>query len=531
MASKSERERQKQIQDKCQAILGQLLREEDNKYCVDCDAKGPRWASWNLGMFLCIRCAGIHRNLGVHISRVKSVNLDTWTPEQVACLQQMGNSKGRAVYEANLPDNFRRPQTDSSLEAFIRSKYEQKKYIAKEWVQPPMPPPAFDIEEDRKKDKDKKRPKAKASSSEVPGLAGAKVALPRPSASGQAVPTVVPVSASSQHTADLLGLDMSSSAAEPPAATAADDPFDEFLSASPVAVPAQQQKQQTTTVGDASAAKAEERAFFSQTAPAAETARNVLTKESILSLYNKNNSSAAFGGQQPPQMAPQHIYGMQGGPFGTAQGYLPGVQPLPTALRIAQPQQQLQQQGQLQQAQQAQLQQGQLQQAQLQQALLQQPQLQQVQLQQAQLQPPQLQQAQLQQAQLQQAQLQQAQLQQAQLQQAQLQQAQLQQAKLQQQPGNGGFPAAIGLDAQPFCSNPFLSNSFGSNGQAQLHLSQVQQQMASLQMGPGATWGTPSVNRPGPFGAQMPSPGAAPWGLAGPAQPLQGHTLSTNLWQ
>lgn len=45
---------------------------------------GPRWASWNLGIFLCIRCAGIHRNLGVHISRVKSVNLDTWTPQQVA---------------------------------------------------------------------------------------------------------------------------------------------------------------------------------------------------------------------------------------------------------------------------------------------------------------------------------------------------------------------------------------------------------------------------------------------------------------
>ncbi|XP_037554541.2 stromal membrane-associated protein 1-like [Dermacentor silvarum] len=156
MASKTEREKQKQIQDKCQAILGQLLREEDNKYCVDCDAKGPRWASWNLGMFLCIRCAGIHRNLGVHISRVKSVNLDTWTPEQVACLQQMGNSKGRAVYEANLPDNFRRPQTDSSLEAFIRSKYEQKKYIAKEWVPPPMPPPAFDIEQERRREKDKK---------------------------------------------------------------------------------------------------------------------------------------------------------------------------------------------------------------------------------------------------------------------------------------------------------------------------------------------------------------------------------------
>ena len=61
-----------------------MLKDEDNKYCVDCDSKGPRWASWNLGMFLCIRCAGMHRNLGVHISKVKSVNLDTWTPQQVA---------------------------------------------------------------------------------------------------------------------------------------------------------------------------------------------------------------------------------------------------------------------------------------------------------------------------------------------------------------------------------------------------------------------------------------------------------------
>ena len=109
---------------------------------------GPRWASWNLGIFLCIRCAGIHRNLGVHISKVKSVNLDSWTPEQIGYLQQMGNSKARAVYEANLPDDFRRPQTDSSLEAFIRSKYEQKKYIAKEWAPPPTPPPAVSTESD-----------------------------------------------------------------------------------------------------------------------------------------------------------------------------------------------------------------------------------------------------------------------------------------------------------------------------------------------------------------------------------------------
>lgn len=52
--------------------------------CVVSSSKlGPRWASWNIGVFICIRCAGIHRNLGVHISRVKSVNLDQWTAEQI----------------------------------------------------------------------------------------------------------------------------------------------------------------------------------------------------------------------------------------------------------------------------------------------------------------------------------------------------------------------------------------------------------------------------------------------------------------
>merc|ERR1711953_364751 len=132
--SKSEVEREKIIQSRCQELLKRMLQDEDNKYCVDCDAKGPRWVSWNLGIFVCIRCAGIHRNLGVHISKVKSVNLDSWTPHQVACMQIMGNSRARAVYEANVPEGFRRPQTDSQLDVFIRAKYEKKKYIAREWV-------------------------------------------------------------------------------------------------------------------------------------------------------------------------------------------------------------------------------------------------------------------------------------------------------------------------------------------------------------------------------------------------------------
>jgi stromal membrane-associated protein len=154
----SEKERSQKFQDKYQAVLSALLKEDDNKYCADCDAKGPRWASWNLGVFVCIRCAGIHRNLGVHISRVKSVNLDQWTAEQIASMQAVGNAKGRAIYEANLPETFRRSQTDSAMEQFIRGKYEAKKWIAKEWT-----PSAVVISSDLKIDdsgKDKRRSKA-----------------------------------------------------------------------------------------------------------------------------------------------------------------------------------------------------------------------------------------------------------------------------------------------------------------------------------------------------------------------------------
>ncbi|ETN62502.1 hypothetical protein AND_005802 [Anopheles darlingi] len=154
-------------------LLTKMLRDDDNKYCVDCDAKGPRWASWNLGVFLCIRCAGIHRNLGVHISRVKSVNLDSWTPEQVVSLEQMGNSRARAVYEAMLPDGFRRPQTDSSLESFIRAKYEHKKYLAREWV--PPPPPKVDW--DREIDEEIERQKRKKKSSSTVGSVGSGTGL------------------------------------------------------------------------------------------------------------------------------------------------------------------------------------------------------------------------------------------------------------------------------------------------------------------------------------------------------------------
>ena len=66
--------------------------------------------------------------LGVHISKVKSVNLDSWTAEQIESVLRMGNKKAREIYEAQLPPGHRRPQEDYALEQFIRNKYDKKMY-------------------------------------------------------------------------------------------------------------------------------------------------------------------------------------------------------------------------------------------------------------------------------------------------------------------------------------------------------------------------------------------------------------------
>ncbi|KAG5354434.1 hypothetical protein CJU90_6849 [Yarrowia sp. C11] len=122
--------------DKSQQLLKSLLRESDNKVCADCKtATHPRWASWNLGCFICIRCSGIHRGMGTHISRVKSVDLDAWTEEQLASMMKWGNTRCNMFWEAKLPKGH--VPDDNKIENFIRTKYDMKKWAASTTVPDP----------------------------------------------------------------------------------------------------------------------------------------------------------------------------------------------------------------------------------------------------------------------------------------------------------------------------------------------------------------------------------------------------------
>ncbi|KAJ3997093.1 hypothetical protein F5050DRAFT_1570080 [Lentinula boryana] len=106
--------------------LRELVKIPENKLCADCKRNDARWASWNIGVFVCIRCSGIHRSMGTHISKVKSVDLDVWTPEQMQSIQKWGNHLANLYWEANLKQGHIPP--DHKIDSFIRSKYESRRW-------------------------------------------------------------------------------------------------------------------------------------------------------------------------------------------------------------------------------------------------------------------------------------------------------------------------------------------------------------------------------------------------------------------
>lgn len=113
--------------------LKELLQQRDNRTCADCGAPDPKWASANIGVFICLKCCGVHRSLGVHISKVLSVTLDSWTDAEVdAMIEVGGNASANSIYEAYIPKGISKPGPDASQDHrsnFIRSKYELQEFL------------------------------------------------------------------------------------------------------------------------------------------------------------------------------------------------------------------------------------------------------------------------------------------------------------------------------------------------------------------------------------------------------------------
>ncbi|CAG7559296.1 unnamed protein product [Fusarium equiseti] len=145
MSKRQQARNEKALQDLVQNVPG-------NNICADCHARNPAWASWSLGVFLCMRCAAIHRKLGTHISKVKSLSMDSWTNEQVDNMRKVGNVTSNNIYN---PEHGKPPvpvdvdEADSAMERFIRQKYmnntvngtgKSKSPHIGEGTPPPLPP-------------------------------------------------------------------------------------------------------------------------------------------------------------------------------------------------------------------------------------------------------------------------------------------------------------------------------------------------------------------------------------------------------
>ena len=110
-----------------------LLSKDCNTKCADCKTKGATWASLGFGVFVCITCSGVHRSFGMHITRVRSTKLDSWTKEDAKLLEIIGNRTANLYWEGNIKNG---QNSEGNYSDFIRRKYDQKLYIRKNCEDP-----------------------------------------------------------------------------------------------------------------------------------------------------------------------------------------------------------------------------------------------------------------------------------------------------------------------------------------------------------------------------------------------------------
>ncbi|XP_031741046.1 ADP-ribosylation factor GTPase-activating protein AGD4 isoform X2 [Cucumis sativus] len=140
---------EKRLEDGSQVdSVSKILREiPGNDLCAECGSSEPEWASLNLGILLCIECSGVHRNLGVHISKVRSIILDVkvWEPSILDLFRNLGNTYCNSIWEGLFLADTGRDNTQHALATSIpkpspkdanqlRERYIQAKYVEKQFV-------------------------------------------------------------------------------------------------------------------------------------------------------------------------------------------------------------------------------------------------------------------------------------------------------------------------------------------------------------------------------------------------------------
>nr|XP_033698507.1 arf-GAP with SH3 domain, ANK repeat and PH domain-containing protein 1 isoform X6 [Tursiops truncatus] len=115
------------LEDLTKAIIEDVQRLPGNDVCCDCGSSEPTWLSTNLGILTCIECSGIHREMGVHISRIQSLELDKLGTSELLLAKNVGNSSFNDIMEANLPSPSPKPTPSSDMT--VRKEYITAKYV------------------------------------------------------------------------------------------------------------------------------------------------------------------------------------------------------------------------------------------------------------------------------------------------------------------------------------------------------------------------------------------------------------------